>query len=178
MSFTNTQTRGLPCAYAHNSIMQALTLPLTVLLLLVVFLLLCESLSLSPLSALQLLRGHVTSFLSTSHLLHLFLLLLLLAIYCPPPSPAYLLLLSSLTFLSIFSPQTHPPPPPPTNPTLSPPQTALSVVFFPLFILQPSSFWLALMGGWRGGWKGMSTRREGGCRVMKGRVCDLSSVCV
>lgn len=102
MSFTNTQTRGLPCAYAHNSIMQALTLPLTVLLLLVVFLLLCESLSLSPLSALQLLRGHVTSFLSTSHLLHLFLLLLL-AIYCPPPSPAYLLLLSSLTFFYPFS---------------------------------------------------------------------------
>lgn len=177
MSFTNTQTRGLPCAYAHNSIMQALTLPLTVLLLLVVFLLLCESLSLSPLSALQLLRGHVTSFLSTSHLLHLFLLLLL-AIYCPPPSPAYLLLLSSLTFFIHFLSSDAPSTPPPTNPTLSPPQTALSVVFFPLFILQPSSFWLALMGGWRGGWKGMSTRREGGCRVMKGRVCDLSSVCV
>lgn len=119
----------------------------------------------------------MTSFLSTSHLLHLFLLLLL-AIYCPPPSPAYLLLLSSLTFCIHFLSSDAPSTPPPTNPTLSPPQTALSVVFFPLFILQPSSFWLALMGGWRGDWKGMSTRREGGCRVMKGRVCDLSSVCV
>lgn len=96
----------------------------------------------------------------------------------PPPSPAYLLLLSSLTFCIHFLSSDAPSTPPPTNPTLSPPQTALSVVFFPLFILQPSSFWLALMGGWRGDWKGMSTRREGGCRVMKGRVCDLSSVCV
>lgn len=137
MSFTNTQTRGLPCAYAHNSIMQALTLPLTVLLLLVVFLLLCESLSLSPLSALQLLHGHVTSFLSTSHLLHLFLLLLL-AIYCPPPSPAYLLLLSSLTFLSIFSPQTHPPPPhQPTRPSLLLRQRFLSFSFLSSFFSLP-----------------------------------------
>lgn len=105
----------------------------------------------------------------------------------PPPPPRHLLppSLSSLPFTPLFShffihflSSDAPSTPPPTNPTLSPPQTALSVVFFPLFILQPSSFWLALMGGWRGGWKGMSTRREGGCRVMKGRVCDLSSVCV
>lgn len=97
-----------------------------------------------------------------------------------PPLPLQPTFYSSLLslfihFLSSDAPSTRPHQP---TPTLSPPQTVLSVVFFPLFILQPPSFWLALMGGWRGGWKGMSTRREGGCRVMKGRVCDLSSVCV